>query len=60
MQNLLIIEKGHWRTFLYHFDDDMQAYKLYQLRRQWLFKQKILNEDELRKEVINRMAGRYK
>lgn len=58
IQNLLIIERGHWRVFLYDCGDDMQTYKLYQLRRKWLFKSKILDEDELRKEVINRMMSK--
>ena len=52
-QNLLLVERGMWRKPLCECNE--QEAKLYQMRRSWLFKHEVVDEDELRKEVIHLM-----
>jgi hypothetical protein len=50
-QNLLLVERGMWRKPL--CDCTEQEAKLYQMRRSWLFSHDVVNENELRKEVMH-------
>jgi hypothetical protein len=52
-QNIIIVERKRWRMLICD-SSDMIARSYFE-RRAWLIRHNVLNEDELRKEVINRV-----
>lgn len=52
-QNIILVERKHWRVLICDASDMIA--RTYFERRAWLLRHKVINEDELRKEVINRV-----
>jgi hypothetical protein len=52
-QNIILVERKHWRMLICDSSDVIA--RSYFERRAWLLRHKVINEDELRKEVINRV-----
>ena len=51
LQNKILVEKGYWNALLCNSDEI--GYRLYNVRRNHLIKTGAINEDELRKAVLN-------
>lgn len=54
-QNLLLIEQGRWEKPL--CESTEQEAKLYESRRAWLFQQEVVDEDCLRRQVLDLVIG---
>ena len=54
-QNIILVERKHWHVLI--CDASNVIAKMYFERRAWLLRHEVINEDELRKEVIDRVHG---
>ena len=52
-QNIIIVERKLWQRLICDSSDTIA--KSYFARRAWLIRHNVINEEELRKEVINRV-----
>lgn len=51
LQNKILVEKGYWNVLICNSDEI--GFRLYNVRRIHLIKTCIIDEDELRKAVLN-------